>query len=183
MRKSVAFYIFAAVLFLKGEGLHSGVKYDQALFAGGCFWSLEEAFERLPGVMEAVSGYTGGHKVNPTYEEVCSGTTGHAEVVLVIYDPRKISYRRLLEVYWGHIDPTDAGGQYADRGGQYRTAIYYRDQDQRREAERFRNAMIKSGRYSNPVVTKILRAEKFYRAEAYYPDYYKRKAPACRLRP
>ncbi|RMG66424.1 MAG: peptide-methionine (S)-S-oxide reductase [Calditrichaeota bacterium] len=145
-----------------------------ATFAGGCFWCMEPPFEELEGVVEVVAGYTGGHVANPTYEQVCSGTTGHYEAVQVTYDPERVSYRQLLEVFWRNIDPTDPGGQFADRGPQYRTAIFYHDEAQRREAEASRKALEESGLFDRPIATQILPAAPFYPAEAYHQDYYKK---------
>ncbi len=145
-----------------------------AVFAGGCFWCVESDFEKIPGVVQAVSGYTGGKQDNPRYEDVSAGTTGHLEAVLVHYDPAKVTYRELLDVFWRHIDPTDGGGQFVDRGGQYRSAIFYRDEEQRVEAEESKAALQKSGRFSKPVVTEILPAGRFWEAEEYHQDYYRK---------
>jgi len=145
----------------------------RATFAGGCFWCVESDFQKLPGVAKAVSGYTGGLKENPTYEEVSSGTTGHLEAVQVYYDPSVISYEALLDAFWKQIDPTDAGGQFADRGPQYRSAIFYHDEKQKRLAEESKKALDKSGRFNKPVVTGILPLTQFYEAEAYHQNYYK----------
>ena len=144
-----------------------------ATFAGGCFWCMESDFEKVSGVVEAVSGYTGGQKPNPTYEEVSAGGTGHAESVQVTYDPAKITYKELLDVFWRHVDPTDAGGQFVDRGSQYRTAIFYHDEEQKRIAEDSREQMEKSGRFSAPIVTEIVPLTEFYPAEDYHQDYYR----------
>ena len=146
----------------------------RATFAGGCFWCTESDFEKVDGVVEAISGYTGGHTVNPTYEEVSSGVTGHIESVQVIYDPAKVSYEQLLDVFWRHVDPTDPGGQFVDRGTQYRSAIFYQDDEQRREAEASRDRLAKSGRFDKPIVTEILKLGPFYPAEEYHQDYYKK---------
>ena len=143
-----------------------------AIFAGGCFWCMEEAFERLPGVVEAVSGYTGGWVENPTYELVSTGETGHYEAVKVIYDPSKISYERLLEIFWKNIDPTDPNGQFADRGEQYRTAIFFLNNEQRKLAEESKSRLELSGIFDKPIVTEILPAGKFYPAEDYHQGYY-----------
>jgi peptide methionine sulfoxide reductase msrA/msrB len=148
---------------------------EKATFAGGCFWCLEPPFEKLDGVKAVVPGYTGGEKENPTYEEVSSGTTGHAEAVEVFYDPSKITYSELLDVFWRQIDPTDEGGQFADRGSQYRTAIFYHSDEQKRQAEQSKEELRKSGRFQKPIVTEILPAGLFYRAEDYHQDYYKKK--------
>ncbi len=143
-----------------------------ATFAGGCFWCVESDFEKVNGVVEAVSGYTGGQKPNPTYQEVSAGSTGHAEAVQVTYDPAKITYKELLDVFWRHVDPTDGGGQFVDRGSQYRTAIYYHDEEQKRIAEESKAQLEKSGRFSGPIVTKIVPLTEFYPAEDYHQDYY-----------
>ncbi len=145
-----------------------------ALFAGGCFWCMEPPFEKLPGVISVVSGYTGGPEADPTYEQVSSGRTGHLEAVRVVYDPAKIGYAGLLEVFWRQIDPTDAGGQFADRGPQYRTAIFHADPEQQRLAEASRRELGASGRFPRPIVTEILPAGPFYPAEEYHQDYYKK---------
>ena len=143
-----------------------------ATFAGGCFWCVESDFEKVNGVVEAVSGYTGGQKPNPTYQEVSAGGTGHAEAVQVTYDPAKITYNELLDVFWRHVDPTDGGGQFVDRGSQYRTAIFYHDEEQKRIAEESKAQLEKSGRFSGPVVTEIVPLTEFYPAEDYHQDYY-----------
>ena len=141
-----------------------------ATFAGGCFWCMEGPFESLPGVSSAVSGYAGGQKKNPTYEEVSAGTTGHTEAVEVRYDPRKVSYEKLLEVFWHNIDPFQANAQFCDRGTQYRSAIFFHDDAQRQAAE----ASLKQveERFKKKVVTEMLPAGPFYRAEEYHQDYY-----------
>jgi methionine-S-sulfoxide reductase len=147
-----------------------------ATFAGGCFWCTEAAFDMTEGVYEATSGYTGGSVPDPTYEQVSSGTTGHAEAVQVIYDPELISYDELLTIYWRTIDPTDADGQNYDRGSQYRTAIFVHDDEQRAMAEASRDALAESGRFDEPIVTEVLEAQPFYPAEEYHQDFYL-KAP------
>ncbi len=154
---------------------------EKATFAGGCFWCLEADFEKTEGVVEAVSGYTGGRVADPTYEQVSSGTTGHLEAVQVTFDPEKISYRQLLEVFWHHIDPTDAGGQFVDRGPQYRTAIFYHDEEQRRLAEQSKRELERSGRFGKPIATRILPLTRFYPAEAYHQDYYRKNPVRYRI--
>lgn len=148
-----------------------------AVFAGGCFWCTASDFESLPGVLAVISGYTGGAPANPTYHEVCSGQTGHAEAVQVVYDPDRVSYTSLLERFWRMIDPTDAGGQFVDRGSQYRTAVFYADGEQKRLAEASLDALERSGRFKRPVVTEILPLNRFYPAEDDHQDYH-RKQPA-----
>ena len=143
-----------------------------AFFAGGCFWCMEPPFDKVPGVTATISGYTGGRKVNPTYEEVSSGSTGHAEAVAVIYDPKKVTYEKLLDVYWVNVDPTVKNRQFCDSGTQYRTAIFYRDDAQRRAAEASRDALEKSKPFKEPIVTEIQMAGPFYPAEEYHQDYY-----------
>ncbi|MCA8960128.1 MAG: peptide-methionine (S)-S-oxide reductase MsrA [Planctomycetes bacterium] len=148
-----------------------------ATFAGGCFWCMEKPFEKLDGVSAVISGYTGGTVEYPTYEQVGSGTTGHAESIQVHYDPSRIRYEDLLQVFWRQIDPTDTGGQFVDRGTQYRHEIFYHDEAQKQAAEASKKALIASGRYDKPVTTPITKASKFYPAEEYHQDYY-RKNPS-----
>ncbi len=146
---------------------------EEAVFAGGCFWCVEADFEKVGGVNEVISGYTGGRRENPTYREVSSGQTGHLEAVRVRYDPARVSYRQLLEVFWRHVDPTDPDGQFVDRGPQYRTAIFYKNEVQRREALASKRQLEASGRFDRPVVTEILELDAFYPAEDYHQDYYR----------
>jgi peptide methionine sulfoxide reductase msrA/msrB len=143
-----------------------------ATFAGGCFWCVESAFDGVEGVLEARSGYTGGAKPDPTYEEVSAGHSGHVEAVQVRFDPARISYERLLDIFWRQIDPTDAGGQFADRGSQYRTFIFHHDGAQRDLAEASKAALAASGRFARPIVTEIVPAGPFYPAEEYHQDYH-----------
>ena len=147
--------------------------YSKATFAGGCFWCMEHPFEKLEGVIDVVSGYTGGHKENPTYKEVSSGETVHLEAVQIIYDESKITYSELLDVFWRQIDPTDLGGQFVDRGNQYTTAIFYHSEEQKAFAEKSKENLEKSGRFKKPITTKIREASKFYKAENYHQNYYK----------
>ncbi len=147
---------------------------ELATFAGGCFWCMVSPFDEQPGIIKVVSGYTGGHTENPTYEEVCSDTTGHYEAVQITYDPEKMSYETLLKQYWQQIDPTDAGGQFNDRGDSYRTAIFYHNEEQHRLAEDSKKELAKSGRFQKEIVTKILPAGPFYRAEEKHQHYYKK---------
>jgi peptide methionine sulfoxide reductase msrA/msrB len=143
-------------------------KIRQATFAGGCFWCMEADFAKLPGVVRVISGYTGGLTENPNYAEVCSGKTGHLEAVQVHYDTAAMSYKVLLGVFWRHIDPTDPGGQFVDRGPQYQTAIFYHDDEQRGLAEESKGALRKSGRFDGPIVTEIRPFTRFYAAEEYH---------------
>jgi peptide methionine sulfoxide reductase msrA/msrB len=149
---------------------------QSAVFAGGCFWCTESDFEKVDGVIQAVSGYTGGRIENPTYKQVSAGGTGHVEAIKVVYDPEKISYDQLLDVLWRHIDPTDAGGQFVDRGEQYRSAIFYATEEERQMAEASKKALAASGRFDRPVVTDILPLGTFYEAEEYHQDYYKKNS-------
>ncbi len=154
------------------SNLHENI--EKATLAGGCFWCMEHPFEKLDGVIEVTSGYTGGHKENPTYEEVSAGGTGHVEAVQITYDPDKVSYADLLDVYWQQIDPTDAGGSFVDRGSQYRSAIFYHNDGQKRLAELSKEKLDGSGKYDKPIVTDIVKFSKFYKAEEYHQDYYKK---------
>lgn len=151
-------------------------KYAKATFAGGCFWCMEPPFEKLQGVISVTPGYTGGKKENPTYEEVSSGRTGHAEAVEVLYDPAQISYAKLLDVFWRNIDPTTRDRQFVDSGSQYRTAVFYHNEGQKRLAEETKMKLDRSGRFGKPIVTEIVPAGKFYPAEEYHQDYYKRNS-------
>jgi peptide methionine sulfoxide reductase msrA/msrB len=148
----------------------------RATFAGGCFWCMEPPFDKVPGVVSTTSGYAGGQVKNPTYEQVSGGSTGHAEVLQVAYDPARVSYERLVEVFWRNVDPTDRGGQFCDRGSQYRTAIFYEGEAQKRAAEASRRALEASGRLKKAVVTEIVALDAFYPAEDYHQDFY-RKSP------
>jgi methionine-S-sulfoxide reductase len=167
-------YAIAATIDRKGEIKDmQETMTARAIFAGGCFWCMEPPFEKLDGVHAVVSGYIGGHKQNPTYQEVSSGATGHTEAVEISYDPARVSYRKLLEVFWMNVDPTDAGGQFVDRGSQYRTGIYYLNDDQRQLAEASKDQLDKSGRFERPIVTEIVAATEFYPAEDYHQDYHR----------
>ena len=159
------------------SGNSTGSSEAVATFAGGCFWCIEADFEKMPGVLEAVSGYTGGHVENPSYEEVCSGATGHTEAVLVRYDPSLTTYAELLKFFWRHIDPVDAGGQFVDRGSQYRSAIFYHDEEQKRLAELSKEALERSGVFDRSIATEISKATRFYSAEDYHQGY-SRHAPS-----
>ncbi len=147
---------------------------SEATFAGGCFWCTESDFEKFDGVVDVISGYVGGQTQNPTYQEVSAGGTGHAEAIRVRYDPQKITYNELLDIFWRHVDPTDAGGQFVDRGSQYRPAIFYHDDNQKRLAEESKNKLEASGRFNKPIATEIVPVSEFYPAEDYHQDYYKK---------
>lgn len=150
--------------------------FDTATFAGGCFWCMEPPFEQLDGVAEVVAGYTGGRIANPTYEQVSAGTSGHYEAVQIVYDPSKVRYDDLLEVFWRNIDPTDDRGQFADKGTQYYTAIFWHNDSQREAATMSRQALESSGKFKRPIVTRILKSAEFYRAEEYHQGYYRKNA-------
>jgi peptide-methionine (S)-S-oxide reductase len=158
------------------QGVPDGTKKQlkTARFAGGCFWCMEPPFDKLEGVISTTVGYCGGREVNPTYKQVSSGETGHAEAIEITYDPDLISYSELLDVFWRSIDPTQKNGQFADIGPQYRTAIFYHDEEQKRLAEVSKADMAKSGRFNKEIVTEIVPATTFYRAEEYHQDYYKK---------
>ena len=145
-----------------------------AIFAGGCFWCMVEPFETQPGILNVVSGYTGGHVPNPTYEQVASHTTGHTEAVQITVDPEIISYRELVEIYWQQTDPTDAMGQFQDRGDSYRPVIYVNSEEQRQVALASRKALAESGRFDEPIVTTIEDAQPFYPAEEEHQQFYKK---------
>jgi len=149
-------------------------KAQSATFAGGCFWCMEPPFEKLDGVLEVISGYTGGNKEKPSYEEVSDGTTGHAEAIQITFDPKKIRYEKLLEVFWANVDPTDPGGQFVDRGNQYRTGIFYHSEEQKKLAEESKKKLEASGRFQKNIITEIVPAGTFYPAEDYHQDYYKK---------
>lgn len=147
---------------------------EKAIFAGGCFWCMVKPFDQWDGVYHVKSGYTGGHLENPTYEDVKTGTTGHYEAVEIMYDPNVISYEEIIDVFWQQIDPTDDGGQFHDRGPAYRTAIFYHNNQQKQTAQKSKELLEKSGKFSKSIVTNILPAKKFYDAEEYHQDFYKK---------
>jgi peptide-methionine (S)-S-oxide reductase len=147
---------------------------EKATFAGGCFWCMEQPYDALEGVVSVTSGYTGGQKKNPTYEEVSSGKTGHAEAVEIVYDPGKVSYKKLLDIFWRNIDPTARDRQFCDVGSQYRSAIFYHNEEQRKLAESSKKALEESKRLDGPVYTEVVPAGEFYRAEEYHQQYYKK---------
>jgi methionine-S-sulfoxide reductase len=149
-------------------------RLEKATFAGGCFWCMVKPIDEQPGIESVVSGYTGGHKESPTYEAVCSETTGHAEAVQITFDPEVFPYEKLLELFWQQIDPTDPGGQFHDRGASYRTAIFYHDERQREAAEASKRELAQNGRFDKPIVTEIVPAGEFYPAEEYHQQYYKK---------
>ena len=150
----------------------AGAATARAIFAGGCFWCMEHPFDVLPGVVSTTSGYIGGQKKNPTYEEVSAGRTGHTEAVQVVYDPKKVTYEKLLDVFWHNIDPTVKDQQFCDHGSQYRSGIFYVDDEQKRLAEASKAALDRNKPFSAAIVTEITRASEFYPAEDYHQDFY-----------
>lgn len=144
----------------------------RATFAGGCFWCMQPAFDHLEGVVSTVVGYTGGSMENPTYQQVCSGRTGHVEAIEIVFDPAKIDFSQLIETFWRNIDPSQAGGQFADRGPQYETVIFYHDEEQKKTAETARRELEKSGKFGGGITTKIRPAGPFHKAEEYHQKYY-----------
>ena len=154
---------------------------ETAIFAGGCFWCMVQPFDTLPGIKKVVSGYTGGHVQHPTYEQVCTGKTGHTEAVEITFDPQVFPYKKLVETYWRVADPTDAMGQFQDRGDQYRPVIYYNSPEQKRVAEQSRHELATSGQFNEPIVTKIEPAKPFYPAEDYHQDFYKKNPERYQL--
>jgi peptide-methionine (S)-S-oxide reductase len=182
LQKPTMFHIFLGTMLLvavaattsTAEPPASSRPLAKATFAGGCFWCMEPPFDKLEGVISTTSGYTGGHKTHPTYQEVSAGGTGHTEAVEIVYDPAKISYARLLEVFWHNIDPTTANGQFCDKGTQYRSAIFYHDATQQRLAEDSKQALMAAKPFPAPIVTEITPASAFYPAEEYHQDYYQK---------
>lgn len=150
-------------------------KYKKAVFAGGCFWCMVKPFDSLKGIESVISGYTGGHVENPSYTEVVRGDTGHTEAVEITYDPELISYADLVEIYWRQTDPTDAGGQFADRGDSYRPVIYYSTEEEQKIAEKSKENLQKNGPFKEEIVTKIEEIQPFYEAEEYHQDFYKKE--------
>jgi peptide-methionine (S)-S-oxide reductase len=173
--KFLKLFVFLAFSLLILNSAHALTpKLAKATFAGGCFWCMEPPYDKLPGVISTTSGYAGGQKNNPTYEEVSAGATGHAEVVQVLYDPSKVTYAKLLEVFWHNIDPFAKNRQFCDSGSQYRSAIFYHDEEQKRLAMQSKAALEKSGKFKEPIVTEIVPFKEFYPAEDYHQDFYKK---------
>ncbi len=171
-----ALFIFGMIGTSQGQSKQtsSNKGLARAIFAGGCFWCMEHPFDELEGVKSTTSGYIGGHLKNPTYRQVSSGGTGHTEAVLIVYDPKKIGYKDLLKVFWRNVDPLTSNRQFCDSGSQYRTGIFYHNEEQKRLAEDSKKVLEKSGRFSQPIVTEITAATKFYPAEDYHQDYYEK---------
>jgi len=165
---------FTCALLLLGAVAVGAAETAKATFAGGCFWCMQPAYDAVPGVVSTTVGYTGGHTKDPSYHEVGSGSTGHAESIQVAYDPAKVSYEKLLDVFWHNVDPTDASGQFCDKGNQYRSAIFYHDDAQKRLAEESKKNVAKSLKVPGPIATEIVAASTFYPAEDYHQMYYKK---------
>jgi peptide methionine sulfoxide reductase msrA/msrB len=169
----LSYALIAACTIANSQGQNpSPTETRTAVFAGGCFWCIQPAFDKAKGVIKTVVGYSGGSEPNPTYELVASEKTGHRESIQITYDPAKISYDQLLEIYWRQIDPTQADGQFTDIGPSYRAAIFYGSDDEKRVAETSKEELARSGKFNKPIVTEILPAMKFYPAEAYHQKYY-----------
>lgn len=173
--------LFLLPLMVAHAGAAGAPRLEKATFAGGCFWCMAPPFEKLDGVKEVMSGYTGGHTANPTYEEVSAGDTGHVEAVEVTFDPAKVTYEKILEVFWKQIDPTDPGGQFVDRGSSYRTAIFYHSEEQKRLADRSKKKLERSGRFDKPIVTEIRPDGPFYRAEEHHQGFWKKNPTRYKL--
>jgi peptide-methionine (S)-S-oxide reductase len=182
-RKCLTFFIAAAALliapgYLMPAGASAqttpGGGLETAIFAGGCFWCMEPPYDELPGVVSTTSGYIGGHAKNPTYEQVSAGATGHTEAVRVVFDPKKVSYQKLLEVFWRNIDPTTPNAQFCDHGSQYRSGIFFLNEEQHRLAMASKEHIERTKSFREPIVTEITRASTFYPAEDYHQDYYRK---------
>lgn len=182
MKKRLAFGLFLVSLLAVGVAGAAndakpgadGRKLEKATFAGGCFWCMEEALDKVDGVVSTTSGYTGGRTKNPTYEDVSAGGTGHAEAVEILYDPTKVTYARILDVFWRNIDPTTPNAQFCDHGNQYRSAIFYHDETQKRLAEESKKKLTQSKPFKEPIATEIVPAAAFYSAEEYHQNFYEK---------
>jgi peptide-methionine (S)-S-oxide reductase len=181
MRRNVALPVLTVALLFFGawnvqwtSQAAADATLGKAYFAGGCFWCMEEAFEKVEGVLSATSGYMGGTVSNPTYEEVSAGRTGHAESVEVVYDPAKVSYQKLLDAFWRNVDPITPNAQFCDHGNQYRSAIFFQTDEEKRTSDSSKLAIEQSRRFKAPIVTQIVMAQQFYSAEDYHQDYYKK---------
>jgi len=184
MKRQVILSVLAVTIFLIGtwslQSLHrtsqaaTDVTQGKAYFAGGCFWCMEEAFEKVEGVSAVTSGYMGGTVVNPSYEAVSAGRTGHAEAVEVVYDPAKVSYQKLLDAFWLNVDPITPNAQFCDHGNQYRSAIFFQTDEEKRASDASKQAIEQSKRFTDPIVTQIVMASQFYPAEEYHQDFYKK---------
>ena len=181
MRRRTALAIVTLAIFLIGawtfqttSQVAADANLGKAYFAGGCFWSMELAFEKVEGVLSVTSGFMGGTVANPSYEEVSAGRTGHAESVEVVYDPSKVSYQKLLDAFWHNIDPITSNGQFCDYGNEYRTAIFFQTDEEKRLSDASKLAIEQSKRFKEPIVTQIVKASQFYPAEEYHQDFYKK---------
>ncbi|NWF74465.1 MAG: peptide-methionine (S)-S-oxide reductase MsrA [Nitrospirae bacterium] len=181
MGRQVALAVCTLAIFLLGSWSAQSASQaavdaplGKAYFAGGCFWCMEEAFEKVEGVLSATSGYMGGTVANPSYEAVSAGRTGHAESVEVVYDPAKVSYQKLLDAFWHNVDPVTANAQFCDHGSQYRSAIFFQTDEEKRASDASKQAIEQSKRFNEPIVTQIVMASQFYPAEEYHQDYYKK---------
>ena len=183
MKKQLAFGLFLVSLFAAAgapaatndaQSGADGRKLEKATFAGGCFWCMEEALDKVDGVVSTTSGYTGGRTKNPTYEDVSAGGTGHAEAVEILYDSTKVTYARILDVFWRNIDPTQPNAQFCDHGNQYRSAIFYHDETQKRLAEESKKKLTQSKPFKEPIATEIVPAAAFYSAEEYHQNFYEK---------
>ena len=163
-----------SAMLIAGTNVSAATNFEKATFAGGCFWCIEHPFDEIPGVVSVTSGYTGGQKKSPTYEEVSAGGTGHAESIQIVYDPSRVTYEKLLEVFWHNIDPTVKDRQFCDTGHQYRSAIFYQNEEQHRLALQSKALLEKSKPFKEPIVTEIVQATEFYPAEDYHQHYYKK---------
>jgi methionine-S-sulfoxide reductase len=172
MKRRIAVLIFLLGCLTMGS---ANAKYQKATFAGGCFWCMQPPFDALPGVISTVVGYSGGHVDHPTYEDVSTGHTGHLEAIEVVYDPAKVTYNQLLDVFWRQIDPTQADGQFVDRGSQYATAIFFHDDEQKKLAEASKKNLNDSKLFDKPIVTGVVPAKPFWPAEEYHQKYYVKK--------
>lgn len=177
MRRQAAISLLTvAILFIgawTGQAAADAV-LGKAYFAGGCFWCMEEAFEKVEGVLSVTSGYMGGTVANPSYEDVSAGRTGHAESVEVVYDPAKVSYQKLLDAFWRNVDPVTPNAQFCDHGNQYRSAVFFQNDEEKRGAEASKQAIEQSKRFKDPIVTQIVMVAQFYPAEEYHQDFYKK---------
>jgi len=174
MKMLIAEMLGLSVILIAATTAMAAINLEKATFAGGCFWCMEHPFDEIPGVVSVTSGYTGGQKKNPTYEEVSAGGTGHAESVQVVYDPARVTYEKLLNVFWHNIDPTAKDRQFCDSGRQYRSAIFYHNEEQHRLAMQSKSLLEKNKTFKEPVVTGIVPATEFYPAEDYHQHYYKK---------
>jgi peptide-methionine (S)-S-oxide reductase len=181
MRRQAALSVLTVAIFLIGawniqstSQVAAAATVGKAYFAGGCFWCMEEAFEKVEGVLSATSGYMGGTVANPSYEEVSAGRTGHAESVEVVYDQAKVSYQRLLDAFWRNVDPLTPNAQFCDHGSQYRSAVFFQTDEEKRASDTSKQAIEQSKRFTEPIVTQIVMASQFYPAEEYHQDFYKK---------